>query len=72
MMEVIYDIERCRQALIEKGYEQKDLAEDGLSESVISKFFRGETVRNRTAARIARKLGLRMRQIIREDEAKSA
>jgi len=60
-MRTIYDIERCKEALVELELHQKDLAEEGLSESAISKFFRGEPVdHKRTAAPIIRKLGLKM------------
>lgn len=59
-MEVHYNLDRCREALLKKPLEQKDLAEDGLSESAISKFFRGKPVRPKTAARIIKKLGLKL------------
>jgi len=55
------------------GWEQKNLAEPGLSESVISKFFRGEIVRNSTAAQIVYNLGLRMKDVLMdEDELEDA
>lgn len=57
-----YDIALCKSALIDQGWEQKDVAErSGMSESAVSKFFRGETVRNSTAAAIIRTLGLRVK-----------
>ena len=64
-----YNVELCRRRLRELGYEQKDLSEPGLSESVISKFFRGEadSVRNSTAARIVAKLKLKMKDVLLED-----
>ena len=63
-----YDIARCKRALIENGLEQKDLAREGLSESVISKFFRGENVFNSTAARIIEQLGLRVKDVLLLDD----
>jgi len=66
-MSTIYNIELCRRRLRELGCEQKDLAEPGLSESVISKLFRGDSVRNSTAARIVAKLGLEMRDVLLDE-----
>jgi transcriptional regulator with XRE-family HTH domain len=63
-MSKIFDIEMCRAALIDRGWEQKDIAaKTGLSESAVSKFFRGETVRNSTAAMIIRALGLQVKNV---------
>jgi DNA-binding Xre family transcriptional regulator len=60
----IYDIAVCREALIDHGWEQKDVADrTGLSESAVSKFFRGATVRNSTAAAIIKALGLRVKDV---------
>jgi hypothetical protein len=46
---------------------QKDLAEPGLSASVISKFFRGVSVDYKTANRIIEKLGLDIRDVLLTD-----
>jgi DNA-binding Xre family transcriptional regulator len=60
----MYDIEMCKEALIHRGWEQKDVAaRTELSESAVSKFFRGETVRNSTAAAIIRALGLKVKDV---------
>ena len=72
-MRFVYNIDICRRRLAEMGWEQKNLAEPGLSESVISKFFRGEIVRNSTAAQIVYNLGLRMKDVLMdEDELEDA
>ena len=62
-----YDIEQCKRALVLRSLDQKDLAEEGLSESVISKFFRGEDVRHKTANRIVEKLGLEIEDVLLEE-----
>jgi DNA-binding Xre family transcriptional regulator len=62
-----YDIEKCKRALVLKSLDQKDLAEEGLSESVISKFFRGEDVRHKTANRIIEKLGLEIEDVLLDE-----
>jgi len=67
-MDGIYNIELCRRKLRELGCDQKDISEPGLSESVISRFFRGEMVRNSTAARIASKLGLKMKEVLLDED----
>lgn len=62
-----YNIQKCRHALVVRNLEQKDLAEPGLSESVISKFFRGVPVRHKTANRIVEKLGLAIEDVLHEN-----
>jgi len=64
-----YNIALCRRRLKEKGWDQKDLADEELSESAVSKFFRGESVRNSTAATIIQRLGLRVKDVLQDDEA---
>lgn len=64
-----YDIPRCARELAIKGWTQSVLAEKAsLSIGVISKFFNGDSVRNDTAKTIITRLGLRMEEVVLEEE----
>jgi len=64
-MNTRYDLDLCKYAMAEKGWEQYDVAlQSKLSKAVVSKFFRGESVRNRTAFKIVEALGLEMGQVL--------
>lgn len=53
--------DKLKQALVRSGKSQKDLSVKGLSQSAISKFFRGETVdHKKTAGPIVKRLKLEM------------
>lgn len=60
-----YDIARCERQLAIKGWTKAALArKTRLSKAVITKFFRGESVRNDTAKAIIAKLGFNVEEVI--------
>lgn len=60
-----YDIRKCERVLVVKGWTQTMLAKHSkVSDSAVSNFFNGKSVRKDTAKKIVSGLGLRMEDVV--------